>query len=41
MPKKNHYTSEDYWNIPDGKRAELIDGKFYELPTPNTIHQLQ
>ena len=25
---KNNYTSEDYWNLPEGKRAELIDGKF-------------
>lgn len=38
--KSSTYTSEDYWSIPDGERAELINGKFYELPTPNTIHQL-
>ena len=23
--KKYHYTSEDYWNLPEGQRAELID----------------
>lgn len=25
--KSNTYTSEDYWNLPEGERAELIDGK--------------
>ena len=36
---KNHYTSEDYWNLPEGKRAELIDGKFYDMAPPSRIHQ--
>ena len=26
LPKQHTYTSEDYWNLPDGERAELIDG---------------
>lgn len=33
------YTSEDYWNLPDGERAELINGHFYPMAMPNTIHQ--
>ena len=36
---KNHYTSEDYWNLPEGERAELIDGKFYDMAPPSRIHQ--
>lgn len=36
---KNHYTSEDYWNLPEGERAELIDGKFYNMAPPSRIHQ--
>ncbi len=36
---KSHYTSEDYWNLPDDKRAELIDGKFYDMAPPSRIHQ--
>ena len=27
--KNDHYTSEDYWNLPEEERAELINGKFY------------
>lgn len=30
--------SEDYWNLPDGQRAELIDGKLYAMAPPNRIH---
>ena len=26
--RNDHYTSEDYWNLPEGERAELIDGKW-------------
>ena len=33
------YTAEDYWNLPDGKRAELIDGRLYDLASPSRIHQ--
>ena len=36
---KDHYTSEDYWNLPEGERAELIDGKFYNMAPPSRIHQ--
>ena len=36
---KSNYTSEDYWNLPEGERAELIDGKFYDMAPPSRIHQ--
>lgn len=37
--KNKTYTSEDYWNLPEGQRAELIDGQFYAMAPPNRIHQ--
>ena len=37
--KKQPYTSEDYWNLPDGQRAELIDGQLYDMAPPNRIYQ--
>ena len=37
--KNDHYTSEDYWNLPEEERAELINGKFYDMAPPNRIHQ--
>lgn len=39
LPKSNTYTSEDYWNLPEGERAELIDGQFYMMAPPSRIHQ--
>lgn len=39
LPYEKLYTAEDYWNLPDGQRAELIDGKFYDMAPPNRIHQ--
>lgn len=39
LPKNKLYTSEDYWNLPEGERAELIGGKFYAMAPPNRIHQ--
>ncbi len=32
-------TAEDYWNLPDGVRAELIDGELWDLASPSRIHQ--
>ena len=37
--KDDHYTSKDYWSLPEGERAELIDGKFYAMAPPGRIHQ--
>lgn len=39
LPKQHIYTSEDYWNLPDGERAELIDGQLYNMAPPSRIHQ--
>ena len=33
------YTIEDIYALPDGKRAELIDGKIYYMAPPSTRHQ--
>ena len=32
-------TIEDIYNLPDGQRAELIDGELYMMATPGRIHQ--
>lgn len=37
--KLNYYTIDDIYDLPDGERAELIDGKIYYMTPPNTIHQ--
>ena len=39
LPKQHTYTSEDYWNLPDSQRAELIDGQLYNMAPPNRMHQ--
>ena len=33
------YTIEDIYALPDGQRAELIDGKMYMMAPPRRIHQ--
>lgn len=33
------YTLHDIYTLPDGERAELIDGKIYYMAPPNTAHQ--
>ena len=33
------YTEDDYYNLPEDVRAELIDGQFYNMSAPNRIHQ--
>ncbi|HBI61286.1 MAG TPA: Uma2 family endonuclease, partial [Lachnospiraceae bacterium] len=32
--KIEYYTIEDIYNLPDGQRAELIDGELYMMATP-------
>jgi len=34
-----YYTMEDIYNLPDGQRAELINGKLYMMAAPGMIHQ--
>ena len=33
------YTIDDIYALPDGKRAELIDGKMYDMAPPSRTHQ--
>ena len=37
--RPNVYTIDDIYALPDGERAELIDGKIYYMAPPNTKHQ--
>lgn len=37
--KTDSYTIDDIYALPEGQRAELIDGKIYDMAPPNTIHQ--
>ena len=39
LSQKHIYTSEDYWNLPEGQRAELIDGQIYDMAPPGFKHQ--
>lgn len=34
-----HDTIEDIYNLPEGQRAELIDGEMYMMVAPDRIHQ--
>lgn len=40
LKKKDTYTIEDIYTLPDGERAELIDGQIYYMAPPNTKHQM-
>lgn len=37
--KQGEYTLEDYYQMPEDRRVELIDGVIYDLGAPNTPHQ--
>lgn len=37
--KTDNYTINDIYALPEGKRAELIDGVIYDMAPPNTMHQ--
>ena len=39
LAKENTYTTKDIYELPDGKRTELIDGQIYDMPPPNRRHQ--
>jgi len=39
LRQEKAYTIEDIYTLPDGERAELIDGKIYYMAPPNTKHQ--
>lgn len=40
LRKEEFYTIEDIYDLPDGERAELIDGRIYYMAPPNTRHQM-
>ena len=40
LPKERIYTIDDIYALPDGERAELIDGQIYMMAPPNTRHQV-
>ena len=37
--KQDNHTIEDIYALPDGQRAELIDGVIYDMAPPGRIHQ--
>ncbi len=39
LKQEEIYTIDDIYALPDGERAELIDGKIYYMAPPNTKHQ--
>ena len=36
---QGEYTVEDYYTLPDDRRAELIDGVLYDMSAPSFVHQ--
>lgn len=39
LPRENFYTIDDIYALPDGKRAEMIDGQIYYMAPPSRKHQ--
>lgn len=39
LPEKKRCTIDDYYALPDDRRAELIDGVFYDMAAPTQLHQ--
>lgn len=39
LMKLRQYTIDDIYALPDGQRAELIDGQIYDMAPPSTKHQ--
>ena len=37
--QQGQYTLEDYYALPDERRVELIDGVFYDMSAPASVHQ--
>ena len=37
--KEEHYTIDDIYSLPEGQRAELINGVIYDMAPPNRLHQ--
>lgn len=39
LPKEQIYTIDDIYSLPEGERAELINGQLYYMAPPSTTHQ--
>lgn len=39
LAQEKHYTIDDIYNLPEGSRAELIDGQIYNIVPPSRRHQ--
>ena len=39
LQKEQIYTTDDIYALPDGTRAELIDGQIYYMAPPSRRHQ--
>ena len=39
LTQKSTYTTDDIYALPEGQRAELINGVIYDMAPPNRIHQ--
>ena len=39
LAQERLYTIDDIYALPDGERAELIDGQIYYMAPPNRKHQ--
>lgn len=39
LPAESSHTIKDIYELPDGERAELIDGQIYYMAPPGRIHQ--
>lgn len=39
LAREKEYTIEDIYNLPEGQRAELLDGQMYMMAPPSTAHQ--
>ena len=39
LPQEKTYAIEDIYNLPEGTRAELIDGQIYYMAPPSKMHQ--
>lgn len=37
--KEEHYTIDDIYSLPEGQRAELINGVIHDMAPPNRLHQ--
>lgn len=39
LPNNPTYTTDYIYSLPEGSRAELIDGQIYNMAPPSTMHQ--